>query len=1146
MVSLASGPLARSVAIIFFLSSVSIISMFGSSGSGDGVSPQSPPPSRLIDTEEVDIGMDIPSVDPQYMIICPAIFKEECIPLAIHRTEMGLPTVIYGLEDIYANTTGRDMREKVHNFLIEFQNRYPSFNWLLIMGDSEFIRPMELWHYAEDRSQPFGNTYHSDVYYAGLDSDWDDDGDGKYGEVYFDGQVEADTDWDLYVGRVPASTEQHVIDYIEKLIAYERNPPVGTWMKRFNNWGSVMEPPNRVNVPDDPNNYFAYKSNAYKVCQKINDDLPEHIVLQELYDYPELEPGNYSVDDGRDTLNRQNMLSQFNMGSSMLNFAGQARYQAYALNDYGPPYGDGFVYTWNEPMTYRDPGNFTNGGMLPLMYASTCDTAKFFQTGQWEDKSLETWVTAGNGGVIGLISSTNVSARGEQKNLSWGNWYLDERFWERFLQSGETRPAKTLYNLKEEYEEEWYSPTLQIKETIMGMIYAYILLGDPYVDIYTDVAERFPTNLPLNIDIYQGNHSVRFTVIDRNGDPVPGAKVNIYSHSTYVTFIADSEGRIDRTFDPMGDGVVNMTISAHNMVTRSYQITIKDEIADLVIEEETITIPSGPYEHGENISIGFSVSNHGGLMASSTIVKVESSFDDGDNWTLSDVISVGDVPAGASRQIVYYHICRAGNENIRFSLFTISAEIDLLNNGFEVEFPVPEPRLLFELGTGAIRPTNVVRPGSNISIEYDVFNEGPGTGILTLQLFLGDPALDGIALTDPIVHGTIDVNSWGNGSIAIDCPEETSLIYIVMDPEGEYLPHITDDPVKALVEINMAPRITKDLSLIILEDSGMASIRIDDAFDDTDNTSSDLTYSIGTCENITCEISNDANGTYAEVTPADNWYGNISVPVRISDGLGSITEILEISVLPVNDAPYFVNMNGDQIRLTMVEDSEFSIFIQAEDLEGDVITFSSEGSPFGLDPETGQLTWKPAQEDVGLKLWTITVTDPYGGSTSADLVIEVLPNNDPPVIVGLEDIVVEYESIVKRSIQVEDEEGDPISILPSHGFVDILRNELIVIEWEEGHDGPINVTLEISDGVNTIYAYFTVEFEEPPGNSGDVDGRSIELETLMIGAGIAIAFFTLLFLLFTIARKNHTSNRVDEERAAADALYIEDMDSIEE
>ena len=60
------------------------------------------------------------------------------------------------------------------------------------------------------------------VYYAGLDGDWDDDGDGIYGEISFDCALGVDEgDWcpDVCLGRIPCTTVSELNMYLKRLLA---------------------------------------------------------------------------------------------------------------------------------------------------------------------------------------------------------------------------------------------------------------------------------------------------------------------------------------------------------------------------------------------------------------------------------------------------------------------------------------------------------------------------------------------------------------------------------------------------------------------------------------------------------------------------------------------------------------------------------------------------------------------------------------------------------------------------------------------------------------------------------------------------------------------------------------------------------------
>jgi hypothetical protein len=1126
----------RSKSTIALAALILLIPVSGAAGDDRDITSRGP--SSI---EKIDLGLDLPEIEPVYLILCPEEFKEEASVLAIHRTKMGFPSEIFTLDDIESEVEGSDLEEKVHNFLQYTKGERPSIKWLLILGDSEFLMPRQLWHYSYSRGQPFGDYYYSDVYYAGLGSDWDEDGDGRYGEVNYNGTIEGDLNWDLYVGRLPASNETQASNYISKLIRYETDPPVGTWMSRFLNWGSLMEPPN---LETTVNRYYPHKSNAYKVCQRVKGNLPSYLDYKELYDYQQLEGGNYSMYDATDTLNRNNMLSQFNSGASMLNFVGQARYQAYALNDYGAPYGDGTLYVWNEPMTYQDHSIFTNGDMMPFMYASTCDTAKFFQTGWWEDKSLETWLTSQSGGVIGLISSTNVSARGEEKNRTWGNWYLDEEFWKLFVNSGETRPGRTMYLLKDRYKDKWFSPTMEIKETIVGMIYAYILLGEPAVDIYTDIAERFPNSIDNDLAIYQGEHGFSFQVKDRYGDPVSEATMTIHSHSTYSVFHSDDNGLIEGIFDPNGDSDLNITLTGHNMVLKSYSLKVKEEIPDLVILPDTLSIEPAVYDHGDTVTMGFRIMNRGGQIAEDVKVRIEATRDGGENWTLIERREMENLGEDIIRDFTFIRKVLAGDIEYRFIVETSSEEIDPSNNEISVPFNIPGPGMSFEMGSGFIRPSSIVRPGSDITMDFDVYNEGPSWGNLVLQAFLGDPEAGGIPVSEKTEIGVVGIHEWANGSLRVDTPSSTGLIYLVMDPDREYETSMKDGPVKSLIEINEAPRRTRNLSMVILEDSGKSRIRLDDAFSDADNSTNDIDYTFQTYENITAGIVREGLETYLEIEVPPNWWGDFTILINASDGLGMITSPVNVSVLPVNDPPVIPNALDGRIELKMVEDLPFSATIAAYDIEGDPLVFEVLGAPFNLDNTTGVIEWTPGQSDVGKREWSLKVSDGRGGESVITLAIEISERNDPPTIQPIDDVSLNENQEVTFDLVTFDEEGADLEFTTSHPFATVRSDDTLVLKWDERWIGLTNVKLDVTDGINTVSITLNVTMLEP--EIDDTDRDVIEIEAIIAVLGITLVVIAILGAIFIAMGRNRISRQVEKEKLSADEMYERKMNSLEE
>ncbi len=1079
----------------------------------------------------------VPNTPPEYIIICPREFVNASLPLAAHRTQLGLSSRTYALEDIVAVYDGFDREEEVHMFLRDLRSRYPSFQWLLILGDSEHLAPRQLWHYAQDRGQPFENYYHSDVYFAGLGSDWDNNRNHLYGEISVNGSVEADLEWDIFVGRIPASTETQAIDSVQKVLRYERNPPVGAWMRRFLNWGSLMEPPN---LDTGTYRYQSYKGNAYKVCSKVGANLPEHIVEKPLYDYPQLAGGEYDPYDGRDTLNRNNMLSELNNGASLLNFAGQARYEAYALNDYGPPTGDGTTYNWNEPLIYSDWETFTNGDMTPFMYASSCDVAKFFQGGYWEDRSLETFVTAPSGGLIGFISSTGTSARGEEQNRSWGNWYLDEQFWKLFFNQSITRPGMTLYTLKGIYSDEWFSPTILVKETILGMIYAYILLGDPYTDIYSDTAKRFMLQGALTSTFYSGEHTVRFQVMDRDLEPVPYPDVTFYSPQVYQTVKGDVDGWVVATLDLKGATSLNITLSKHNMVPSFFKVNVLPEIADMAIDASDIKITPSDFEAGENITVSVRVRNLGGLAAGEVTLSGEIESFEGEPTVQLQQAAFGQVLGKAQIDHQWTLRGRPGQMRFRIRVGTSSPQIDLFNDVAELSIDVPGPYLRFEQGSGIIRPSVRNRPGSLTTVSFSVLNEGEAACSLHLGAYLGDPQENGTLLVPSLDAGRIGPGHWANGSVQFTFPSQTSLFYLSLDPMDLLPPTMEDPPLKQLLEVDEAPVTIIAQGIQLLEDAESTVVPMLDLFDDPDTPWPQLSIKLVSSENLTVSILPGESGGSIRFEPYENWYGGTAIVIEVDDGSGAVDVNIPITVVPVNDPPIFLDAVEGYLELVLLEDVPFSIVIRAFDVEGDEITLSSSGGPFSLDPKNGTFRWTPRHLDTGTEDHMITADDGHGGLTELVLRILVVEMNDPPVVASIGDISLKAGESRSLDLSIEDEEGGPFIITSNNPMVTQKGERGIYVNGSEDRVGRNPVRLTVSDGVNSVVVQFNVTVMSDVDGGGN-ESSELDPQLILAAVGIALLVFSLLFILFFFLKRSPADEKVREEKEEADNLIREEI-----
>ena len=193
------------------------------------------------DSVNIEVKESIES--PDFLIITPQEFVTALAPLIEHKNKIAMPTTLLTLEFIKENYMGKDMPEKIKRAIVDYQEEY-KIAYVMLVGDSDkfpirYIRAINTeW---DTRYYP-SDLYYADLYdkYGNFD-DWDSDNDGFYGTTDFSGQGEGENNSvnvdkinlkpDVSVARVPASTEQEVTNYVNKIIQYEFNAWKSDWRK---------------------------------------------------------------------------------------------------------------------------------------------------------------------------------------------------------------------------------------------------------------------------------------------------------------------------------------------------------------------------------------------------------------------------------------------------------------------------------------------------------------------------------------------------------------------------------------------------------------------------------------------------------------------------------------------------------------------------------------------------------------------------------------------------------------------------------------------------------------------------------------------------------------------------------------------------
>ena len=180
------------------------------------------------------------------------------------------------------------------------------------------------------------------------------------------------------------------------------------------------------------------------------------------------------------------------------------------------------------------------------------------------------------------------------------------------------------------------------------------------------------------------------------------------------------------------------------------------------------------------------------------------------------------------------------------------------------------------------------------------------------------------------------------------------------------------------------PQIVGQDQVVVNEDSSLkVDIRKLEVIDPDSNFPKGFSLEVGDGENYT--------RTNMTITPIANFNGQLTVPVRVFDGVSfSNLFSLIVDVLPQNDAPFAVGAPPDQ---EAIESNPFELALAAyfDDIDvDDTFRYSASGLPssrnLAIDPASGVLSGTPSFTDARDSAYSVRVvaTDSAGSSASID------------------------------------------------------------------------------------------------------------------------------------------------------------------
>ncbi|MEO0142141.1 MAG: C25 family cysteine peptidase, partial [candidate division WOR-3 bacterium] len=495
--------------------------------------------------------------------------------LADWKTKKGLLARVRTTNWIYSNYPGEDNAAKIRNYLKTLPDS--SVEYVLLGGDIDFI-PCRF-AYAMDCSAGYypgrEDTMPADLYYADLQGDWDLDNDGSYGEI----EDSIDLYPDLFIGRAPVNTIAEAQKFVEKVLTYEKNPP----LDYLNNVLFAAEI-----LWNDP-----YTDQGVHKNKIENESFSPNFTLTKLYQ---------SL--GNET--REAVMQAIRDGNGLINHDGHGWIDLISVGG------------WPHRIYATDFDTITNSPRYGILYSIGCWTNAFDFAA-----ISEAFVNSPQGGGVAYIGNSSYGW-GSPGNPGFGySDRFDSRFFYSLLKEDNFHLGVALSLAKAHF-----IPYSREKNVYRWHQYQINLLGDPELPVWTQTPETLAVSYPQILPL--GNAQILITVKEKEtNSPIKDALVCLMKgNESYAAGYTNGSGSVFLDISPQTVGNFDLTVTAHNylpfettipVVSGSYVNFNNWIINDIFGNNDQIANP------GEHILLTIMIKNCGNTPANNIQLVLRSS-----------------------------------------------------------------------------------------------------------------------------------------------------------------------------------------------------------------------------------------------------------------------------------------------------------------------------------------------------------------------------------------------------------------------------------------------------------------------------------------------------------------------------------------
>ncbi len=498
----------------------------------------------------------------EYLIISSEETRSAFQRLADWKTRKGVSAEVVTVESILAASPGRDDPEKIRNY-IRVRVGDSGVRYVLLGGYFRTIPLRYAWAMDCEAGQ---NDLGADLYYADLDGDWDADGDGIFGEV----EDDVDLNPDIYVGRAPVYDAEEAEGFVDKVLRYEMDPREG----------------------------FATES-LFLAEVLWNDPFTDAAIHKDIIDTCYVPEQFDPITKLYETLNNTGETAVFmalDAGGHLCNHDGHGM-------QYGWGVGTGFLTNGSIQL-------LNNINRPWVVFSIGCLTAQMNRR-----RTIATdFVTNTHGGAVAYMGNFSYGW-GLPGNPGFGySDVFDSRFFEFLFDAESPRLGEILFKAKS-----YYLPLSREANVYRWIQYQLNLLGDPEMPIWTDEPRTLNVNAP---DTVSSSCTEAPVHVFTDGAALVNARVCLFRPDECFEVGYTSEtGAVTLPMPGNLTGPVSLTVTAHNVRPFLKEITLNDQpdlgISEIVLTDTDTSASDNIPEPGEQFILSPILANSGSFAAES-------------------------------------------------------------------------------------------------------------------------------------------------------------------------------------------------------------------------------------------------------------------------------------------------------------------------------------------------------------------------------------------------------------------------------------------------------------------------------------------------------------------------------------------------